>query len=217
MSADIQQMLRYCRPRGFQPNPETETVSGYPQVSVRSRPRSPDITTAQACEEFSVPTTTTSLDDTTTHTHTHDHPTAQGPGPAHGQWWQPGPDTRLWELRKSAQAEPFFEGLVRRPRRGSADNSCIQRAVEWMSQAAWEAMLANALHPQGLNPRELPAPQHHLYVLRRLQETLQETRREERRLWDITPSPRPLSTPGMRGCIVQRSPAPHTDSPSPPR
>ena len=57
-----------------------------------------------------------------------------------------------------------------------------------MPQAALEAMLADALHPLGIQPRNLPAPQGHPYVLRRLRETLQETRREGRRLWDITPS-----------------------------
>ena len=50
-------------------------------------------------------------------------------------------------------------------------------------------MLADALHPQGVQPHNLPAPQDHTCVLGRLQETLQEMRREGRRLWDITPSP----------------------------
>ena len=68
-----------------------------------------------------------------------------------------------------------------------------------MPQAAWEAMMADALHPLGVHPRNLPAPEDHPYVLRRLRETLQETRREGRRVWDITPSP-----------------TPHTNTPSPP-
>ena len=61
----------------------------------------------------------------------------------------------------------------------------------WMPQVAWEAMLADALHPHGVQPHSLPAPQDHPYVLKRLRETLQETRREGRRLWDITRSPTP--------------------------
>ena len=55
-----------------------------------------------------------------------------------------------------------------------------------MPQAAWEAMLADALYPLGVHPRNLPAPEDHPYVLRRLQETLQETQRDGIRLWDIT-------------------------------
>ena len=58
-----------------------------------------------------------------------------------------------------------------------------------MPQAAWEAMLPDVLHPQGVRPHNLPAPQDHLYVPKRLRVTLQETRREGRCLWDITPSP----------------------------
>ena len=68
-----------------------------------------------------------------------------------------------------------------------------------MPQAAWEAMLADALHPLGVHPRNLPAPPKHPYVLRRLRETLQETQRDGIRLWDIT-----------------QSPTPHTHGPSPP-
>ena len=52
-------------------------------------------------------------------------------------------------------------------------------------------MLADALHPLGVNPSNLSAPQDHPYVLRRLQETLQETQRDGIRRWDITQSPTP--------------------------
>ena len=68
-----------------------------------------------------------------------------------------------------------------------------------MPQAVWEVMLADALHPLGVPPRNLPTPQDHPYVLRRLRETLQETRRDGPRLWHITGSP-----------------TPHTHIPSPP-
>ena len=68
-----------------------------------------------------------------------------------------------------------------------------------MPQAAWEAMLADALHPLGVHPRNLPVPQDHPYVLRRLRETLQETQRDGIRLWDVT-----------------QSPTPHTQTPPPP-
>ena len=79
------------------------------------------------------------------------------------------------------------------------ENCRLRPAGGWMPQAAWEAMLADALHPLGVCPRNLPAPQDHPYVLRRLRETLQETQRDGIRLWDIT-----------------QSPAPHTHTPSPP-
>ena len=39
-------------------------------------------------------------------------------------------------------------------------------------------MLADALHPLGVHPRNLPAPQDHPYVLRRLRETLKKTQRD---------------------------------------
>ena len=48
------------------------------------------------------------------------------------------------------------------------ENCRLRPAGAWMPQAAWEAMLADALHPLGVHPRNLPAPQDHPYVLRRL-------------------------------------------------
>ena len=69
-----------------------------------------------------------------------------------------------------------------------------------MPQAAWEAMLADALHPLRVHPRNLSAPQDHPSVLRRLRETLHETQRDGIRLWDIT-----------------QSRVPHTHTPSPPK
>ena len=59
-------------------------------------------------------------------------------------------------------------------------------------------MLAHVLHPLGVHPRNLPAPQDHLYVLRRLWETLQETQRD-----------------GIRLCDITQSLTPHTHTPSP--
>ena len=85
------------------------------------------------------------------------------------------------------------------PARGRWRTAASGRRGGWMPQAAWEAMLAHALHPLGVRPRALPAPQDHPYVLRRLRETLQETQRDGIRLWDIT-----------------QSPAPHKHTPSPP-
>ena len=73
--------------------------------------------------------------------------------------------------------------------KGSVENCRLQPAGRWMPQAAWEAMLADALHPLAVHPRNLPAPQDHPYVLRRLRETLQETQRDGIRLLDITQSP----------------------------
>ena len=60
-------------------------------------------------------------------------------------------------------------------------------------------MLADALHPLGVHPPNLPAPQDHSYVLRGLWETLQETQRD-----------------GIRLCDIIQSRAPHTHTPSPP-
>ena len=60
-------------------------------------------------------------------------------------------------------------------------------------------MLADALHPLEVHPRNLPVLKDHPYVLQRLWETLQETQRDGIRLWDIT-----------------QSPIPHTHTPSPP-
>ena len=94
---------------------------------------------------------------------------------------------------------PSLEGLVHRLRKRSVENCRLRPAGGWMPQAAWEAMLADALHLQGVHPRNLPAPQDHPYVLTHLRETLQETQRDSIRLWYIT-----------------QSPAPHTHAPSPP-
>ena len=88
------------------------------------------------------------------------------------------------------------------PARGRWRTAASGRRGGWMPQAAWEAMLADALHPLGVHPSNLPAPQDHPYVLRRLRETLQETQRHGIRLWDITQSPalhtRTPSPPGKR-------------------
>ena len=190
-------MPRYCRYRESQPNLEAETVRAYPRVRIRPRPHSPCTFTEQDYEELPRPATATSLHDPITPTHAHS--SAQDRGPAQGQWWQRWTHTQLWELRKWVPTEPSLEGLVHRPRKGSVENSRIQPAGGWMPQAAWEALLADALHPLGLHPRNPPAYQDHPYVLKRLRETLQETQRDGIRLWDIS-----------------QSPPPHTHTPSPP-
>ena len=169
----------------------------YPRVHIRPPSRSPRTPTAQDYEDSPGPPTATSPHDPITPSHAHS--SAPGHGPALGQWWQRWTHTQLWELRKWARAEPLLEGLVHRPRKGSVENCRLQPAGVWMPEAAWEAMLANALHPQGGHPRNHPAPQDHPNVLKRLRETLQETRREGRRLWNITPSPTPRAhTPSPR-------------------
>ena len=61
-------------------------------------------------------------------------------------------------------------------------------------------MLANALHPEGVHPNQLHATQDQPRVLKRLREAIRATRKEGKRLWDITPSP-----------------PPRIDTPSPPR
>ena len=189
MSAHIQHMARYRRHRESQPNPEAETVRAHPQVHIRPRPHSPRIPTAQDYEESPRPATATSPHDPITPTHAHS--SAQDRGAAQGQWWRRWTHTQLWELLKWAWAEPSLKGLVHQPRKGSVENCRLQPAGGWMPQAAWEAMLADALHPLVVRPRNLPAPQDHPYVLRRLRETLQGTQRDGIRLWDITQSPTP--------------------------
>ena len=189
MSAHIQQMPRYRRHCKFQPHPEAETVRAYPRVQIRPRPRSPRSPAAQDYEDSPGPATATSPHDPSTPSHAHF--SAQGKGPAKEQWLQRWTHTQLWVLRKWARAERSLEGLVHRPDKGSVKNSRLQPAGGWMRQAAWEAMLADALHPLRVHPGNLPTPQDHLFVLKRLQKTLQETRREGRRLWDITPGPTP--------------------------
>ena len=129
---------------------------------------SPRTPTAQDYEDSPRPATATSPHDPITLIHAH----SSAQGPAQGQWWQRWTQTQLWELLKLARAEPSLEGLVHRPRKGSVENCRLQPAGGWMSQAAWEAMLADALHPQGVRPRNLPTPQDHPYVLKRLRETL---------------------------------------------
>ena len=165
MSAHIKQMPRCRRPRGSQPDPEPETVRTYSRVRVPPRRRSPCTPRAQDYKDSPGPTTATSPHDLGTHTHA--HTAAQGYSPSHGQWWQRWTHTQLWELRKWAWTVPSLEGLVHRPRRGSAENCRLQHAGGWMPQAVWEAMLADALHPQGIHHHNLAAPQDHPYVLKR--------------------------------------------------
>ena len=190
-------MPRYRRRRESPPDPEAETVRAHPRVHIRARLHSPRTPTVQDYEESPGPATATGPHDPVRPTHAHS--SAHDRGPAQGQWWQRWTHTQLWELQKWARGEPSLEGLIHRPRKGSVENCRLRPAVGWMPQAAWEAMLANALHPLGFHPRNLPAPQDHPYVLRRLRETLQETQRDGICLWDIT-----------------QSPAPHTHTPSPP-
>ena len=187
MSAHVQRMPCYRRNRESQPNPEADTVRVYPRVHICPRPHSLRTPTAQDYEKSPRPATATSPHDPITPTHAHS--SAQGQGTTQGQWWRRWTHTHPWELRKWARAERSLEGLVHRPRKGSTENCRLQLVAGWMPEAAWEAMLANVLHPQGVHPRNLPAPQDSPYVLRHLRETLQETQREGRRLWDITPSP----------------------------
>ena len=190
-------MPRYRRRRESIASPEAETVRAHPRVHIRSRPRSPRTPTAQDYEESLRPATATSPHNPVTPTHAHS--SAQDRGPTQGQWWQLWTHRQLRELRKWARGEPSLEGLVHQPRKGSVENCRPQPAGGWMPQAAWEAMLADALHPLRVHPRNFHAPQDHPYVIRRLQETLQETQRDGICLW----------------AIIQ-SPAPHTHTPSPP-
>ena len=99
-------------------------------------------------------------------------PLPKGHGPADGPWWQRWTHEQLWEQGKWAQREPSINGLVRQPCGESADDRILPPMGGWMPQAAWQAMLAHALYPQGVHCREPPAPQDQPYVLRRLRHTL---------------------------------------------
>ena len=189
MSAHVQHMLRYRRHREFQPNLWAETVRACPRVRICPCPHSPRTPTEQDYEESPRPATATSPHDPITATHAYS--SAKDRGPAQGQWWQRWTHTQLWGLRKWVRTETSLEGLVHRPRKGSVENSCLRPAGGWMPQAAWEAMLADVLHPLGVHPRNLPAPQNPPYVSERLRETLQETQRDGIHLWDIIQSPTP--------------------------
>ena len=197
MTAHMQRMHHYRHRRESPPNLEAGTVRAHPRFHIRVHPHSPRTPTEQDYEESPRPAIAAGPHDPVTPTHPHS--SAQDRRPAQEQWWQRWTHTQLWELQKWAKGEPSLEGLVHQPRKGSVENCRLRPAGGWMPQASWEAMLADALHPLGVHPRNLPAPQDHPYVLRRLRETLQETQRDGIRLWDIT-----------------QSPAPHAHTPSPP-
>ena len=164
-------------------------MRAHPRVHIPARPHSPRTPTVQDYEESPRPATATGPHDSVTPTHAGS--SAQDRRPAQGQWWQRWAHRQLWELRKWARGEPSLEGLVHQPRKGSVENCRLRPAGGWMPQAAWEAMLADALQPLGVHPRNFPAPQDHPYVLRRLRETLQESQRDGIRLRDITQNPAP--------------------------
>ena len=149
-------MPRYRRHSESQPNPKAETVRAYPRVHIRTCPRSPRTPTAQDYKDSPGPTTANSPHDPTTPTHAHS--SAPGHGPAHGQWWQRWTHTQLWEMRKWARAEPSLEGLVHRPRKGSAEKCRRQPAGGWMTKAAWEAMLPMRSTPMESTPASSPHP-----------------------------------------------------------
>ena len=178
-------------------------MRAYRRVHIRPRPRSPRTPTAQDYEHSPRPPPATSPHGPITPTHAPS--SAQSHSPAQEQWWQHWTHTQLWELRKWARAEPSLKGLVHRLRKGSVENCRLQPAGGSMPQAAWEAVLADALQAQGVRPRNLPAPQDHLYVLKRLQETLQETRGEGRHLWHVTPSPTPYTHGPTPPCKRRRT------------
>ena len=156
MTAHMLRMPHYRPRRESPPNPEAETVRAHPRVNIRARPHSPRTPTEQDYEESPRPATATGPQDPVTPTHAHS--SAQDRRPAQGQWWQPWTHKQLWELRKWARGEPSLEGLVHRPRKESVENCRLWPAGGWMPQAAWEAMLADALHPLGVHPRNLPRP-----------------------------------------------------------
>ena len=129
-------------------------MRAHPRDHIRARPHSPRTPTEQDYEESPRPATATGPHDPVTPTHAHS--SAQDRRPAQEQWWQRWTHTQLWELRKWARGEPSLEGLVHRPRKGLVENCRLRLAGGWMPQAAWEAMLADALHPPGSPPPQPP-------------------------------------------------------------
>ena len=101
-------------------------MRAYPRVHIRPRPNSPRNPAAQDYEESPRPATATSHHDPITPTHAQS--SAQDRGPAQGQLWPRRTYTQLWELRKSARAEPSLKGLVHRSRERSVENCRLQQA-----------------------------------------------------------------------------------------
>ena len=194
MSAHIQHMPRWRRHRESQPSPEAETVLAYPRSPHLPAPPLPAHRTTRnppGPPPPSVPTTPSHPPTPTPPSQTaappRDSDGGAGPTRSSGSW-ESGP-------RQSVPSRAWSTG----PARGRWTTCRLQPAGGRMPQAAWEAMLAHALHPLGVHPRNLAAPKDQRYVIRRLRETFQETQRDGIRLWDIT-----------------QSPAPHTHTPSPP-
>ena len=136
------------------PTPKRRPCARTHGVHIGPRPRSPRNPTAQGYEDSPKTGSANSPRDSLRHTHA--HTSAHGHGPTEGQWCQRWTHKQLWELRKWARAELSIDGLVHRPRKRSAENGRRRPGGGWMSQAAWQAMLADALHPQGIDPCNLP-------------------------------------------------------------
>ena len=178
LSAHVGQMPRYCHHHRPRPNPEAESVSTC-RLTPGPIPAQPQ---GAGVRGLSGPTAVPSPHYSTTRTTAEAHAEAQSHESALEPWWQRWTHTKLWELQKWARAETSLKGLVRQPPREMTENRQLQLAGGWMPQAAWKAMLADALHPKRVHPRRPPAPQDHLHVLGRLQETLQATQKDGKRL-----------------------------------
>ena len=160
----------------------------YPQFHMRPRPRSPRTPTAQDYEDSPGAATPTSSHNPTTFTHAIS--SAKGQGPAQGQWWQRWTHKQLWELPKWARAEPSLEDLVQRPRKGSVENCRLRPA----GRGGCHRPHGKPCWPMRSSPKESTRATYPRHRTTRMSSgdcggTLQETRREGRRLWDITPSP----------------------------
>ena len=193
LSAHVKQMSCYRRLHGPQPNPQTESVFIYPRVPLRATRPLPAHPHGAGLRGLPRPVAAASPHDSTARTHAHTHAHAKGHGPARG-WAALDPYTAVGAAELGpGGAIPWGSSGPAGSRQRTVDSS---RRGGWMPQDAWKAMLANALHPQGVHPREIPAAQDHPYVLRGLQDRLHATRRERRRLWDIIPRPTaPTDTP----------------------
>ena len=135
------------QPRGGNRTPTP--ASPHPPAS-----RSPRTPTAQDYEESPRPADASSRRDLMRPTHAHS--SAQGHGPAQGQWWRRWTNTQLWELRRWAREEPSLEGLVHRPRKGLAENRCLQPAGGVDATGCMGSHAGQCAPPPGSPPPQPP-------------------------------------------------------------
>ena len=167
-------------------------MRAHARVHIRARPHSPRTPTEEDYEESPRPVAATGPHDPVTPTHAHSSVKTAGPPKDSGG--SAGPTRSSGSCESGPGESPPSRAWSIGPARGRWRTAASGRRGGWMPHAAWEAMLADALQPLGVHPRNLSAPQDHPYVLRRLRETLQETQRDGIRLLGHHPKPSPAQT-----------------------